>query len=94
MRASIRCHLVELFRTTVSYDPARVLQLTADLFKGFNMGVQARLVAAVLLEARDRMDVQLPPEAEGAPTKDARESAEAAATPARSAGLSARVKWR
>ncbi|MFZ3215133.1 MAG: ATP-binding protein [Candidatus Acidiferrales bacterium] len=34
-------HLVELFRTTVSYDPTRVLQLTADLFKGFNMGYQS-----------------------------------------------------
>ena len=34
-------HLVELFRTTVSYDPARVLQLTADLFKGSNMGYQS-----------------------------------------------------
>jgi hypothetical protein len=38
-------HLVELFRTTVSYDPARVLQLTADLFKGFNMGYQSDQMA-------------------------------------------------
>ena len=34
-------HLMELFRTTVSYDPAYVLQLAADLFKGFNMGYQS-----------------------------------------------------
>jgi hypothetical protein len=39
--ASTTHHLVELFRTTVCYDPARVLQLTADLFKGFNMGYQS-----------------------------------------------------
>jgi hypothetical protein len=38
-------HLVELFRTTVSYDPARVLQLTSDLFKGFNMGYQSDQMA-------------------------------------------------
>jgi hypothetical protein len=38
-------HLVELFRTTVSYDPARVLQLTADLFKGFNMRYQSDQMA-------------------------------------------------
>jgi hypothetical protein len=41
---------------------------------------QARLVAAVLLEARDRMGVKLPPEAEEALANDARECAEAAKT--------------
>jgi hypothetical protein len=38
-------HLMELFRTTVSYDPPRILQLTADLFKGFNMGYQSDQMA-------------------------------------------------
>jgi hypothetical protein len=38
-------HLLELFRTTVSYDPPRVLQLAADLFKGFNMGYQSDQMA-------------------------------------------------
>lgn len=38
-------HLVELFRTTVPYDPPRVLQLTANLFKGFNMGYQSDQMA-------------------------------------------------
>jgi hypothetical protein len=38
-------HLMELFRTTVSYDPPRVLQLAADLFKGFNMGYQSDQMA-------------------------------------------------
>jgi len=41
---------------------------------------QARLVAAVLLEARDRMGVELPAEAEEALAQDAQESAEAAKT--------------
>ncbi|HSY66705.1 MAG TPA: hypothetical protein VK829_19095 [Terriglobales bacterium] len=39
---------------------------------------QARLVAHVLLEARDRMGVELPPEAEEALAKDAQKSSEAA----------------
>ena len=38
-------HLMELFRTTVSYDPPGVLQLAADLFKGFNMGYQSDQMA-------------------------------------------------
>jgi hypothetical protein len=53
---------------------------------------QARLVAAVMLEAREQMGVDLGPDIEKALAKDARECAEAAATPARSASLSARVK--
>jgi len=38
-------HLMELFRSTVAYDPPRVLQLAADLFKGFNMGYQSDQMA-------------------------------------------------
>jgi hypothetical protein len=38
-------HLMELFRTTVSFDPPRILQLAADLFKGFNMGYQSDQMA-------------------------------------------------
>src|SRR5580658_5840856 len=41
---------------------------------------QAKLVAAVLLEARDHMGVELPPGAEEALAKDARECAEAEKT--------------
>jgi hypothetical protein len=55
---------------------------------------QARLVAAAMLEARDRLGVELPEEAEEALAKNAQESVVAAATPARSASSSARVKWR
>lgn len=41
---------------------------------------QSRLVSAALLEARDRMGVELPPEAEEALAKDAQECAEGAKT--------------
>jgi hypothetical protein len=53
---------------------------------------QARLVTAVLLDAREQLGVDLGPEIEKALAKDAQERAEAAATPARSASLSAKVK--
>jgi transcriptional regulator with XRE-family HTH domain len=55
---------------------------------------QAIMVANVMLEARDHMGVELPEEAEEALAKNAQESVVAAATPARSASSSARVKWR
>jgi hypothetical protein len=53
---------------------------------------QAIMVANVMLEAREQMAVDLGPEIEKALAKDAHESMAAAATPARSASLSARVK--
>jgi hypothetical protein len=54
------------------------LQETTASESGFDR--QARLVAAVLLEARDRMGVELPAEAEEALAKDVEENAEAAKT--------------
>jgi hypothetical protein len=53
---------------------------------------QAIMVANVMLEAREQMGVNLGPEIEEVLPKDAQESMAAAATPARSASLSARVK--
>ena len=53
---------------------------------------QAIMIANVLLEARDCMGVELPPEAEEALAKDAQESMAVAATPVSSASSSARVK--
>jgi hypothetical protein len=50
---------------------------------------QSRLVSAALLEARDRMGVNLGPEIETALAKDARECVDAAPTPA---SFPARVK--
>ena len=43
--ASTTHHLMELFRTVVSYDPPRVLQLATNLFKGCNMGYQSDQMA-------------------------------------------------
>jgi hypothetical protein len=53
---------------------------------------QAIMVANVLLEAHEQMGVDLGPEIEKTLARDVEENAEAAATPARSASLSARVK--
>ena len=86
--------LAILERTGVSAYRGERMQLPETTASESGFERQARLVAAVLLEARDRIDVELLPEADEVPAKDARESAGAAATPARSVGLSARVKWR
>jgi hypothetical protein len=53
---------------------------------------QAIMIANVMLEAREQMGVDLGSEIEGVLAKDAKENTEAAATPARPASLSARVK--
>jgi hypothetical protein len=57
---------------------AHFLNVSTASESGFER--QARLVAAVMLEARDHMGVELPPEAEEALAKDARDCAEAANT--------------
>jgi hypothetical protein len=84
--------LAILERTGVTAYRGERMQLPATTASESGYERQARLVASVMLEARDRMGVELPPGAEEALAKDARDCAEAAATPARSASLSARVK--
>jgi hypothetical protein len=84
--------LTVLERTGVTAYRGERMQLPETTASESGYERQARLVAAVMLEARDQMGVELPPEIEKALAKDAREYAEAAATPARSASLSARVK--
>jgi|HubBroStandDraft_2_1064218.scaffolds.fasta_scaffold00595_13 hypothetical protein len=72
--------LAILERTGVTAYRGERMQLPEKTASESGIERQARLVAAVLLEARDRMGVKLPPEAEEALANDARECAEAAKT--------------
>jgi hypothetical protein len=69
-----------LERTGVTAYRGERMQLSETTVSESGFERQARLVAAVLLEARDRMGVELPPAAEEALAKDAREYAKAAST--------------
>jgi hypothetical protein len=84
--------LAILERTGVTAYRGERMQLpeTTPSESGFDR--QARLVAAVLLEAHEKLGVDLPEDVAAALAKDAQESMEAAATPKGSASLSARVK--
>jgi len=84
--------LAILERTGVTAYRGERMQLPETTASESGYERQARLVTAVLLEAREQMRVELGPDIEKALAKDARECAEAAATPARSASLSAKVK--
>jgi hypothetical protein len=70
--------LTVLERTGVTAYRGERMQLPETTASESGYQRQARLVAAVLLEARDRMGVELPPEAEEVLAKDARECAETA----------------
>ena len=72
--------LAILERTGVTAYRGERMQLPETTASESGCDRQARLVAAVLLEARDRMGVELPPEAEEELANDARECAEAAKT--------------
>ena len=72
--------LTVLERTGVTAHRGARMQLPETTASEPGYQRQAKLVAAVLLEARDRMGVELPPEAEEALAKDARECAEASKT--------------
>lgn len=89
-------HLAYAFLKDLQIIPTRealaqfVNAATASSETGYER--QARLIAAVLLEGREHLGLDLGPQIEEALAKDVEESAEATATPARSASLSAGVK--
>ena len=72
--------LTVLERTGVTAYRGERMQLPETTTSESGSERQARLVAAVLLEARDRMGVELPPEAEEALARDSQKSAEAEKT--------------